>query len=92
MKRLFIHSVYLCFPLVASCAAPGKPLAAEKVAPAGWLEWRGPTQNGVSAETGLPDTVSPETVGPFFEGQWTGAVAVNAVDANVVLTIDAGQP
>ncbi len=27
--------------------------------PAGWLNWRGPQQNGTSLETGLPDTVDP---------------------------------
>ena len=26
----------------------------------GWLNWRGPNQNGTSLETGLPDTVDPQ--------------------------------
>src|SRR4051794_12712062 len=26
----------------------------------GWLSWRGPQQNGVSLETGLPGTIDPQ--------------------------------
>ncbi len=26
----------------------------------GWLNWRGPQQNGTSLETGLPDTIDPK--------------------------------
>lgn len=42
------------FALLASFAiAPVAPAA-------DWPQWRGPTQNGVSAETGLPDTWDPD--------------------------------
>ena len=44
---------------------------------AGWLNWRGPQQNGASLETGLPDTIDPEH--PLwvadFPGQSTAVVA-----------------
>src|SRR5580698_4907651 len=43
----------------------------------GWLNWRGPQQNGASLETGLPDTVDPDH--PLwvvdFPGQSTAVVA-----------------
>ena len=43
----------------------------------GWLNWRGPQQNGTSTETGLPDTVDPQH--PLwlanFPGQSTPVIA-----------------
>src|ERR1700733_13737850 len=43
----------------------------------GWLNWRGPQQNGTSLETGLPDTVDPQH--PLwvadFPGQSTAVIA-----------------
>src|SRR5579883_359797 len=43
----------------------------------GWLNWRGPQQNGTSLETGLPDSVDPEH--PLwvadFPGQSTAVIA-----------------
>ncbi len=43
----------------------------------GWLNWRGPKQNGTSTETGLPDTIDPKQ--PLwvadFPGQSTPVVA-----------------
>ena len=43
----------------------------------GWLNWRGPQQNGTSLETGLPDTVDPQH--PLwvadFPGQSTSVIA-----------------
>lgn len=44
------------FLFLAACAAAAVP-AAEKVE--GWLNWRGPHQDGVSTETNLPDTWAP---------------------------------
>jgi outer membrane protein assembly factor BamB len=39
-------------------AAPAeKPATTRQAAAHGWLQWRGPTQDGISRETGLPDTV-----------------------------------
>ena len=40
---------------IASCLA--LPLTAAEGVGRGWLAWRGPQQNGTSAETGLPDVV-----------------------------------
>ena len=43
----------------------------------GWLNWRGPKQNGTSTETGLPDTIDPKQ--PLwvadFPGQSTPVIA-----------------
>jgi outer membrane protein assembly factor BamB len=43
----------------------------------GWLNWRGPLQNGISLETGLPDSVDPQH--PLwvadFPGQSTPVIA-----------------
>jgi outer membrane protein assembly factor BamB len=62
----------------------GLLLTAEILAPrvhaapvTGWLNWRGPQQNGTSLETGLPDTVNPDH--PLwmadFPGQSTPVIA-----------------
>src|SRR6478735_9244094 len=48
----------LLFSLL-TCAAPA--FAAGTARPAGWYQWRGPEENGVSRETGLPDTWDPDT-------------------------------
>src|SRR4029453_10564333 len=40
---------------IVSCLA--LPVTAEESVAHGWLTWRGPQQNGTSAETGLPDKV-----------------------------------
>src|SRR5262245_21445401 len=37
----------------------------------GWLNWRGPEQNGVSRETGLPDKVDPAQ--PLWTADFPGA-------------------
>jgi len=47
MKRPFGLALYLL--LAAGAAAPGRD----------WVHWRGPEQNGVSRETGLPDSFDP---------------------------------
>jgi outer membrane protein assembly factor BamB len=43
----------------------------------GWLDWRGPAQLGVSAETGLPDKIDPKTAlwSVDFPGQSTPVIA-----------------
>ena len=46
--------------IVINFHCAGEARAAEHERAAGWLGWRGPEQNGVSVETGLPDRVSPE--------------------------------
>ena len=47
--------------IMSLAAALAVPAAA--AVSAGWLEWRGPAQNGVSSEIRLPDTVSPDKPG-----------------------------
>jgi outer membrane protein assembly factor BamB len=42
-------------PAVATAAAKSAAPALKKVDPLDWPNWRGPEQNGISRETGLPD-------------------------------------
>lgn len=37
----------------------------------GWLAWRGPDQNGMSRETGLPDKIDPKN--PLWRAEFPGA-------------------
>lgn len=72
MKNLFAVSAASCLALSAALV----PLAS--AAPVtGWLSWRGPDQNGMSRETGLPDKVDPQN--PLwrvdFPGQSTPVIA-----------------
>lgn len=46
--------------------------AALPLSAADWLEWRGPTQNGISAETGLPDTWEPGGKNQVWEVNLSG--------------------
>ena len=50
---------------------PASAVAAQK--DAGWLHWRGPTQNGTSAETGLPDQV--DAAKPLWSADFPGQSA-----------------
>src|SRR5579884_866889 len=63
------------FALLFTCEF--SPLTARAEAVHGWLNWRGPQQNGTSLETGLPDTVDPDH--PLwmadFPGQSTAVIA-----------------
>ena len=52
---LFIARLLLSILCIASSLA--LPLTAAESAARGWLAWRGPQQDGTSAETGLPDHV-----------------------------------
>lgn len=52
--------------LVAVVVAVHSPAAVT-----GWLNWRGPEQNGVSRETGLPDKVDPKN--PLWRVEFPGA-------------------
>src|SRR5436305_1234789 len=61
-------------------AAPAKPAPAEAATPAapaspaggvtGWLNWRGPDQNGTSRETGLPEKVDAKA--PLWSADFPG--------------------
>jgi outer membrane protein assembly factor BamB len=63
------------FALLLNCELLPLPVHAEPAH--GWLNWRGPQQNGTSLETGLPDSVDPQH--PLwtadFPGQSTAVVA-----------------
>ena len=49
-------------PKPAKAAADPKPVAADTGgAVVGWLDWRGPAQNGTSPETGLPEKVDAKS-------------------------------
>src|SRR3989442_10287529 len=70
MKRIsFIGSLVLSGTLVAFISQ-AEPIR-------GWLAWRGPDQNGFSAEKNLPDKIDPRT--PLwladFPGQSTPVIA-----------------
>ena len=69
MNRSFPHALFLA-TLIAAI-----PLAAAPVQ--GWLSWRGPNQNGSSAEKGLPATVNPKAAlwTADFPGQSTPVIA-----------------
>jgi hypothetical protein len=45
------------FPIICVVNCLALPLTAAESVVRGWLEWRGPQQDGTSAETGLPDKV-----------------------------------
>src|SRR5947209_2855803 len=64
--------------LFALCLTGAVISPAAQAEPArGWLNWRGPQQNGTSLESGLPDSVDPQH--PLwmadFPGQSTAVVA-----------------
>ncbi|MGB0144706.1 MAG: hypothetical protein ACPGAP_08025, partial [Akkermansiaceae bacterium] len=41
----------------------------------GWLNWRGPNQNGTSTETGLPDSWKPGSASQLWKYDLNGAGA-----------------
>ncbi len=61
--------------LALGCAALLSPLHAAPVA--GWLNWRGPDQNGTSRETGLPAKIDAKQAlwTATFPGQSTAVIA-----------------
>jgi len=64
----------LCIAHAAKKPLQGQPTT--EAAPAksgsvtGWLAWRGPSQNGTSPETGLPDKVDAKA--PLWAADWPG--------------------
>src|ERR1051325_6035441 len=72
MKRSFtsilgVLGLSLIVPLQQAAAAPAR----------GWLNWRGPQQNGTSRETGLPDKIEASQAlwSVDFPGQSSAAIA-----------------
>ena len=65
MKKIFVLAALFCFALETSAAVNG------------WLNWRGPQQNGSSLEKNLPDKI--DAAKPLwvadFPGQSTAVVA-----------------
>ncbi len=54
-------TTWIAAGLFALLFSAARPVPSAHAAPArGWLDWRGPQQNGTSLETGLPETVEPE--------------------------------
>src|SRR5579872_4250840 len=51
--RLFLRAVVVTLTLLLAGAMVAGPVSADV---RGWLDWRGPFQNGTSLEKGLPDT------------------------------------
>jgi outer membrane protein assembly factor BamB len=49
----------------------------------GWLNWRGPEQNGASRETGLPDKVDPSQ--PLWTVNFPGASTAAVADGRVYI-------
>jgi hypothetical protein len=74
IRRLVVLSI-----CIHSCLL--SQLSAAESAARGWLAWRGPQQNGTSAETGLPDKV--DSSAPLwtmdFAGRGTPVINGNKV-------------
>ncbi|MGC6566463.1 MAG: hypothetical protein ACON38_12760, partial [Akkermansiaceae bacterium] len=49
----------------------------------GWLNWRGPSQNGVSTETGLPDKWKPGADNQLWKYDLNGAGAPVIANGNL---------
>jgi outer membrane protein assembly factor BamB len=62
-----------------SVAAPAK----------GWLNWRGPQQNGTSRETGLPDNIDPQH--PLWVADLPGQSTAVVADGRVYIMGYAGE-
>ncbi len=71
MKRLIRNAVVFGILGVSLSIPQLRVVAAEMQSIPGWLEWRGPEQNGVSHETGLPDQVDPSQ--PLWTADFPGA-------------------
>jgi hypothetical protein len=57
--------------LLVTLGTFGFHLGPADAAPAkGWLDWRGPDQNGTSRETGLPDKIDPKQ--PLWVADYPG--------------------
>lgn len=67
MKKISLAAV------VAACLTPGL----EAQGTTGWLDWRGPNQNGTSVETGLPDTISVEDAKWTFQMRGRGTPVIS---------------
>ncbi len=72
MNRSFLHVIRALWVATLFAALPLSAAPAK-----GWLSWRGPNQNGSSAEKGLPSTVDPKAAlwTADFPGQSTPVIA-----------------
>jgi len=66
--------------LILGSALLSSSLSAEVT---GWLNWRGPFQNGTSAETGLPDTWKPGAENQLWKYNLNGAGAPVIANGNL---------
>ncbi len=66
MKKLLT----LAFALAVSAAITSPTTAQPKAK--GWVNWRGPNQNGVSPEKGLPDKILPGAPNQLWTYKWAG--------------------
>jgi outer membrane protein assembly factor BamB len=89
MKTSPLSALAFSLLALTAYAAPKKPAAPAKPAPApaatpaapaapagnvaGWLNWRGPDQNGTTRETGLPDKVDAKA--PLWSADFPGQSA-----------------
>lgn len=68
-----MHLSALLAPLAALAATAAAAPAQEAT---GWLDWRGPNQNGTSNETGLPDALDVESARWTFDMRGRGTPVV----------------
>ena len=64
MKLLLSRSVLIAALLATPAVSPAAAVR-------GWLSWRGPNQNGTSAEKGLPDKI--DVKGALWTADFPGA-------------------
>ncbi len=79
MKLSIRNAVVLAFlgsSLFSSPASSAAPVA-------GWLEWRGPEQSGISRETGLPDEVDPAH--PLWTADFPGSSTAVVANGHVYI-------
>jgi outer membrane protein assembly factor BamB len=73
------------------CALVFSALVAAAAAAEEWPSWRGPRQNGVSAEKGLPDSWSPQGENVIWRRDFTGRSTPVVMDGRVYVNGRAGE-
>ena len=68
----------LAISILGACLASSLTFHSLAAPVQGWLNWRGPEQNGTSRETGLPDEIMAEDAlwSGDFPGASTAAIAL----------------